>query len=148
MPHGPAVGWAPGVCHPGKRRASGNDPVKARAHFAHIDDGASNPIVLARANYWRGRAAEAIGETDEMRASYEAAARHPTAYYGQLARAKLGLERIELRAPLPPDPANVPPALDELVRAADILYTLGERDVVLYFVTDLAECSPSAPMRH
>jgi soluble lytic murein transglycosylase len=118
-----------------------NDPATARAHFAHIDDGASNPIVLARANYWRGRAAEAIGDNDEMRASYQAAARHPTAYYGQLARAKLGLDKIELRLPLQPDPVNVPAALDELVRAADMLYTLGERDVVLYFVTDLAEQS-------
>ena len=36
-----------------------NDPATARAHFAHIDDGSANPIVLARANYWRGRAAEA-----------------------------------------------------------------------------------------
>jgi soluble lytic murein transglycosylase len=118
-----------------------NDPLTARAHFAHIDDGASNPIVLARANYWRGRAAEAIGENDQMRASYEAAARYPTAYYGQLARAKLGLAKIELRLPLQPDPVNVPPALDELVRAADMLYTLGEQDVVLYFATDLAEQS-------
>jgi soluble lytic murein transglycosylase len=118
-----------------------NDPATARAHFAHIDDGASNPIVLARANYWRGRAAEAIGENDEMRASYEAAARYPTAYYGQLARAKLSLDKIELRLPLQPNPVNVPAALDELVRAADMLYTLGERDVVLYFVTDLAEQS-------
>ena len=56
-----------------------NDPATARAHFAHIDDGASNPIVLARAGYWRGRAAEAIGANDEMRASYQAAARYPTA---------------------------------------------------------------------
>ncbi len=118
-----------------------NDPLTARAHFAHIDDGATNPIVLARANYWRGRAAEAIGENDQMRASYEAAARYPTAYYGQLARAKLGLDKIELRLPLQPDRVNVPPALDELVRAADMLYTLGERDVVLYFATDLAEQS-------
>jgi peptidoglycan lytic transglycosylase len=118
-----------------------NDPATARAHFVHIDDGSSNPIVLARANYWRGRVAEAIGENDGMRASYEAAARHPTAYYGQLARAKLGLDRIELRAPLQADPANVPAPLDERVRAADMLYTLGERDAVLYFVTDLAEQS-------
>jgi peptidoglycan lytic transglycosylase len=118
-----------------------NDPATARAHFAHIDDGASNPIVLARANYWRGRAAEAIDEKNEMRASYEAAARYPTAYYGQLARAKLGLDKIELRLPLQHDPVNMPAALDELVRAADMLYTLGERDVVLYFVTDLAEQS-------
>jgi soluble lytic murein transglycosylase len=122
-----------------------NDPLTARAHFAHIDDGASNPIVLARANYWRGRAAEAIGANDEMRASYQAAARYPTAYYGQLARAKLGIDKIELRLPLQPDPVNVPAALDELVRAADMLYTLGERDVVLYFVTDLAEQSVDVP---
>jgi soluble lytic murein transglycosylase len=116
-----------------------NDPVTARAHFAHIDDGSINPIVLARANYWRGRAAEAAGDKDAMRANYEAAARHSTAYYGQLARAKLGLDGIELRTPLPPDPASGPGLSDELVRAADMLYTLGERDVVLYFVTDLAE---------
>src|SRR5258705_1475876 len=101
-----------------------NDPATARAHFAHIDDGASNPIVLARANYWRGRAAEAIGANDEMRASYEAAARHPTAYYGQLARAKLALDKIELRIPLQPHTSNGPAALDEVVRGADMLYTL------------------------
>jgi soluble lytic murein transglycosylase len=118
-----------------------NDPVTAREHFARIDDGSVNPIVLARANYWRGRAAEAAGENDKMRAGYEAAARHGTAYYGQLARAKLGLDRIELRPPLPPDPSNGPVLSDELVRAADMLYALGERDVVLNFVTDFAEQS-------
>ena len=118
-----------------------NDPETARGHFAHIDDGSANPIVLARANYWRGRVAEAIGENDAMRASYEAAARYPTAYYGQLARAKLGLDRIELRVPAPANPADDISLADERVRAADMLYALGERDVVLYFVADLAEQS-------
>jgi soluble lytic murein transglycosylase len=117
-----------------------NDPATAREHFARIDDGSVNPIVLARANYWRGRAAEAAGENDKMRAGYEADARHGTAYYGQLARAKLGLDKIELR-PLQPDPSNGPALSDELVRAADMLYALGERDVVLNFVTDVAEQS-------
>ena len=51
-----------------------NDPLTAGAHFAHIDDGSANPIVLARANYWRGRAAEAAGEHEAMRAAYQAAA--------------------------------------------------------------------------
>ena len=115
-----------------------NDPATARAHFAHIDDGSANPIVLARANYWRGRVAEAIGEKDAMRASYEAAAGHPTAYYGQLARARLGLDRIELRVPTV-YPADDVALADERVRAADMLYAIGERDVVLYFVADLAE---------
>ena len=119
-----------------------NDPATAAAHFALIDGGASNPIVLARANYWRGRAAEALGEQAAMRESYQAAARYPTAYYGQLARAKLGLDPIELRAPSPVlAAADSTTATDERVRAADMLYAIGERDVVLYFVTDLAEQS-------
>lgn len=119
-----------------------DDPVAAATHFASIDGGQSNPIVLARANYWRGRAAEALGEKNAMRESYQAAARYPTAYYGQLARAKLGIDQIELR---PPSPilaaADGALSTNERVRAADMLYEIGERDVVLYFVTDLAEQS-------
>jgi soluble lytic murein transglycosylase len=123
-----------------------NDPATARAHFAHIDDGAANPIVIARAHYWRGRAAEAAGRNEEMRAEYEAAARHCTAYYGQLARAKLGLEKIELRAPPQPDPDSDPALSDERVSAADMLYTLGERDVVRSFAADLADQSDDAAL--
>jgi soluble lytic murein transglycosylase len=118
-----------------------NDPATARAHFVHIDEGSTNPIVLARANYWRGRAAEALGHSEERRAQYENAARYGTAYYGQLARAKLGIDQIELRTPLRADPDNGSAILDEVVRAADMLYMLGERDVVLSFVADLAEQS-------
>src|SRR5258708_23089599 len=116
-----------------------NEPATAREQFAHVDDGSVNPIVLARANYWRGRAAEAGGENEEMRAFFEAAARHPTAYYGQLARARLGLDTVELRPPPQPDPCHGPAFMDERVRAADMLYALGERDLVLSFVADLAE---------
>jgi soluble lytic murein transglycosylase len=116
-----------------------NDPATARAQFTHIDDGSVNPIVLARANYWRARAAEAAGDSAAMRAGYQAAARQNTAYYGQLARAKLGLEGIVLRAPLPADPVGGPALSDEIVRAADMLYAIGERDAVVSFVVDLAE---------
>lgn len=120
-----------------------DEPVTARELFAHIDDGSTNPIVLARANYWRGRAAEATGETDAMHAFFEAAARHHTAYYGQLARARLGVEGFELQPPPRPDPCHGP-LMDERVRAAAMLYALGERDLVLSFATDLAEQSTDA----
>ena len=121
-----------------------NDPATAREHFAHIDDGSADPIVLARANYWRGRVAEATGDSAAMWTSYDAAARHTTAYYGQLARAKLGIETIELRASPRPEPAHDAALTDELVRAADMLYTLGERDTVVSFVASLAEQSGDA----
>jgi soluble lytic murein transglycosylase len=121
-----------------------NDANTARKHFAHIDDESTNPIILARANYWRGRAAEAVGDADEMRADYEAAARHPTAYYGQLARARLGQGKVELRPALAIG-SNQPSAnAHELLHAVEILYALGERDLVLNFVKDLATESGDA----
>ena len=113
-----------------------NEPAVASEHFAHIDDGSVNPIVMARACYWRGRAAEAAGENDKMRAEFQTAARHGTAYYGQLARARLGLVGIELRSP--PQPLSNESPADELVRAADMLYSIRERDLVVNFATDLA----------
>lgn len=114
-----------------------DDPRAAMVHFAAIDEGSANPIALSRAHYWRGRAAEAMGATADARMSYKAAARYPTAYYGQLARAKLGLDRIELRPPSPVLAAAGTP--DERVRAADMLYGIGERDVVFYYTEDFAK---------
>ena len=112
------------------------DPSRALEHFGHVDEGSSDPIVRARAAYWRGRAAEAAGEFEEMRAQYEAAARFPTTYYGQLARARLGLEQIAANRS-PPEPG--PGIARELQRAADILYSIGERDLAVSFMTDVAE---------
>ncbi|BBO12356.1 transglycosylase SLT domain-containing protein [Bradyrhizobium sp. TM102] len=114
------------------------DPQAAMVHFAAIDEGSANPIALSRAHYWRGRAAEAMGATADARMSYRAAARYPTAYYGQLARAKLGLDRIELRPPSPVLAALDTPPADERVRAADMLYGIGERDTVFYYAEDFA----------
>ncbi|WP_050402483.1 lytic transglycosylase domain-containing protein [Bradyrhizobium embrapense] len=122
-----------------------DDARTAAAHFAHIDEGQTNPTVLARAGYWRGRAAEALGNTVAMRADYQAAARYPTAYYGQLALARLGRDGIELRAPTPAASAGSM-AADERVRAADMLYAIGEPDIVLYFAADLAEESADVGM--
>ena len=118
-----------------------DDPAVALTHFALIDEGSVDPIVRARAAYWRGRAAEATGQFEEMRAQYEAAARYPTAYYGQLARALLGFGEIALRVP-PPEPVHG--VARELLNAADILYAIGERDLVASFVTNLAEESSNA----
>jgi soluble lytic murein transglycosylase len=117
-----------------------NDPSTAMAHFAKVGQGSSSPTTLARQGYWQGRAAEALGRKDEARGDYEAAARYATAYYGQLARARLGYQDIVLRGPpeLTPE-RRAAVAQIELVRATELLYAVGERDLVVSFVADLGE---------
>jgi soluble lytic murein transglycosylase len=121
-----------------------SDPITALQHFGKIDEASSDPIVLARAAYWRGRAFEATGQSDEMKAQYEKAARYPTAYYGQLARARIGMSEIALRPPPRPQPTME--GVDDLLRAADMLYAIDELDLVLTFVSDLAETSNNVAM--
>ncbi len=123
-----------------------NDAKGAREHFAHIDEGSSDPIVMARANYWRGRAAEALGDSAAMWNNYEAAARFTTAYYGQLARAKLGVDSISLRSAPQAEPTHDVRLTDELVHAADMLYEVGERDTVVSFFASLGEQSNDAQL--
>jgi soluble lytic murein transglycosylase len=121
------------------------DPAAAAQHFGRIGPGVTNPISLARAGYWRGRAAEAMGRTDEARGHFQAAARYSTAYYGQLARAKLGLPEIVVApSPLPPPAKRAALAQIEVVRAAEILYAIGERDLVIPIMADLAERTTDA----
>ena len=111
-----------------------DDASTALAHFAKVGQGTSNPITLARASYWQGRAAEALGNPNDARAHYERAARYSTAYYGQLARARLGLKDIVIRPP--PDPAS---ARMDVVRAIEVLYAIGERDLIAGGLAELGE---------
>lgn len=113
-----------------------HEPAMALAHFARIAEGVTNPITLARSYYWQGRAAEALGRGQEMRAYYQEAARYSTAYYGQLARARLGLDEVSLRT-LPEPPAEH--HLLEVARALEILYALDERDLVAGMAADLGD---------
>ena len=117
-----------------------HDPKAAFAHFAHIDDDQTDPRILARGAYWRARAAEAEGDAAETRAQYQVASHYPTAYYGQLARLQLGLDTTPLR-PLP-RPADA--STSEVVSAAAMLYTIGERDLAMHFVSELAKQSGDA----
>ena len=96
-----------------------HEPAVALAHFARIADGVTNPITLARSYYWQGRAAEALGRGQEARGYYEAAARYPTAYYGQLARARLGIDAVTLRSP--PEPPAEHHRLESRARLRDPL---------------------------
>ena len=113
------------------------DPALAAQHFARIGVGSLNPTALARAGYWQGRAAEAAGHAQEARAAYMAAAVQSTSYYGQLARAKLGLPQIELNA-APTGRSRGVERL-EIVRAVQLLYELDEREIAVPIFADMGE---------
>jgi soluble lytic murein transglycosylase len=113
-----------------------HEPAVALTHFARIADGVSNPITLGRSYYWQGRAAEALGREQDARALYSEASRYPTAYYGQLARARLGLDEVTLRT-LPEPPAEH--RMLEVARAFEILYAIDERDLVATMAADLGD---------
>ena len=119
-----------------------HDPASAAAHFAHITEGTTSPHALARGGYWQGRAAEAMGQRAQAKAYYEMAAHYTATYYGQLARARLGLTELGLRGPpsFTPHEQRVLANL-EIVRAAEILYALNERDMLASIFAELGESS-------
>lgn len=114
-----------------------NDPAVAAQHFARIGVGSANPTALARAGYWQGRAAEAAGRAQEARAAYGRAAEQSTSYYGQLARAKLGLPQLELNG-APTGRGRGVERL-EIVRAVQLLYELDEGEVAIPIFADMGE---------
>ena len=115
-----------------------NDPATALAHFSKVANGNTNPITLARAGYWQGRAAEALGRNNEARTHYEAAARYSTAYYGQIARARLGHKDIIVRPPPEPRP-DQREARFEVARAIELLYAIDERDMIAGVMGELGD---------
>lgn len=117
-----------------------DEPETAHAHFKRMYDGVSFPVSRARGAYWTGRAAEAMGDTDQADTWYATAAQHPTTYYGQLATARI-TPGAGLR--LPPEstiPANIRARFDghELVRAVRILAGAGEEERLFSFITHIA----------
>ncbi len=112
-----------------------DEPATAAQHFARIGVGSLNPTTLARAGYWQGRAAEAAGRMQEARAAYARAAEQSTSYYGQLARAKLGLPQIQLNNAL----SGRGVERLEIVRAVQLLYELDEREIAIPIFADMGE---------
>jgi soluble lytic murein transglycosylase len=112
-----------------------NEPSPAAQHFSRIGVGSVNPTTLARAGYWQGRAAEAAGRAQEARAAYASAAEQSTSYYGQLARAKLGLPQLELKEASRSRGAE----RLEIVRAVQLLFNLDERDIAVPIFADVGE---------
>src|ERR1700723_1737681 len=76
-----------------------DDAPSAAKRFAIATEAAENPLSVARAAYWQGRAAEATGDSEGAKTFYARAPAVPIAYYGQLAAQRLGETRFAFRAP-------------------------------------------------
>jgi soluble lytic murein transglycosylase len=116
-----------------------DDPATAATHFGRIQEVSIHPTSLARSHYWLGRAAEAAHRPDQARAEYQAAARSSAAYYGQLARARLGLGALAPAVPPATPDKRASVERLELVRALEILYALNERSFVIPLMADLGD---------
>lgn len=117
---------------------------EARSHFDAAAALAETPISVARAAYWQGRAAERLGDDAGAQAAFTRAAAQPTAYYGQLARTRLGASDLPLRPPPPPAPGEVAsflahPAVQSIRALADI----DERGLAMSLKRDFAQTLPA-----
>ena len=117
-----------------------HDPKTAAIHFARIPVGTNNPWALSRAGYWQGRAADAMGEHAEAKAFYAAGAQYADTYYGQLARGRLGLPDLGLHG-RPHFTSRQIATLHnlEVVRAIELLYAIGERNMLPSIYYSLGE---------
>ena len=117
-----------------------HDAKTAAALFAYIPQGTRSPHSLSRGRYWQGRAAEAMGEQAKARAFYEAAAKYTITYYGQLARARLGMNDLGLLGPpkFSQQERKVFGNL-EIVRAARLLYALDERNLLASMFAEIGD---------
>jgi soluble lytic murein transglycosylase len=112
------------------------DPEAAARHFAIAAIVAETPMSVARVAYWQGRTAEAAGKASDAGEFYRKAANHSTAFYGQLARAKLGITGELVRATPEAAEGN---QRDEVVRTIELLYALGEKQTALPLISESAQ---------
>ncbi|MEQ8194207.1 MAG: lytic transglycosylase domain-containing protein [Rhodospirillales bacterium] len=112
----------------------------AKMHFTRMFAHVNYPVSRARAAYWAARAAEAMSDKKEAAKWFQTAAKYPTAYYGQLALARLPKQHRQLS--LPPEPQVDKKTIHayaehELVRAVRLLIQIGRKDHVRPFVMAL-----------
>jgi soluble lytic murein transglycosylase len=121
-----------------------DQPNAALRHFARLYHGVRAPVDVARAAYWAGRAAVALGDPLLAAQWYRRAAGHPIAYYGQLAAEELGGADRPMPDPAPADGAmRAAFERKELVRVARMLIEADATAQLAPFLTRLGERATS-----
>jgi soluble lytic murein transglycosylase len=83
-----------------------------------------------------------MNRPQQARTHYQEAARHPTAYYGQIARAKAGLGDLTLNPfPVLSSEQRSQLARLDVIKAVELLYTVEARDLAWAMMADLGDKS-------
>jgi soluble lytic murein transglycosylase len=118
------------------------EPATALAHFQKLDAAVARPISKSRAQYWQGRAYEALNDTGSALSHYRQAAAYPETFYGQIALAHtdatpmLHLNDTVVEAAAPSE-LETAPLMDAIKVLADLgqaasLRAFIDRDVEVY----------------
>ena len=120
-------------------------PKDALEQFKALRASVTTPISVARAEYWLGRADEALGNKETAQRHFEAASRFPTTYYGQLAHLRVSGTAV---LTLPPDPQPTQAErkwfrAQPQIRAALMLEEMGDSRMAGSFLRNFAENAKS-----
>ncbi|MCW5773273.1 MAG: lytic transglycosylase domain-containing protein, partial [Rhodospirillaceae bacterium] len=114
-------------------------PAVALGHFQRLFEKSGAAITRGRGAYWAARAARAVGDKDAAQRWLIQAAGYPHVFYGQLAIAELGHERLTLPADTVADEATRQAvAGEDKVRAAALFAALGDDEAARMLLLDVA----------
>ena len=119
-------------------------PEQAAIHFENHFNAVRTPISLGRAGYWRGRAAEALGDFDKAAEYFRQGAEHQTSFYGQLAAERIGADPDPLLTGLgeTTDWESSPLAASGPVRAGLLLHAIDRQYLMRWIFSHVAETAP------
>lgn len=122
------------------------EPSKALQHFQVLEAGVSTPISKARAEYWAGRAASALGQEALMRQWYQKAAGKQTTFYGQMAASELSVmgHFTEIAPPTLTAEDKARFSQSELIQAAKLFHLAGARRTASDFIQAFVSANKSA----
>ncbi len=124
-------------------------PELALNHFDRLAKGVAYPISVARAHYWLGRTAEAMGTPADALAEYRIAAQHSATFYGQLAVAKIAANPVLHVNAVASEPSPAERAAfeaDDRVKAIRLLADFSDRSTMRLFALSIAS-DPPEPRR-
>ncbi len=97
-------------------------------HFRKLRKSVTQPLSIARAEYWLGRAEDMRADHSSAIIRYANAEKYPFTFYGQLAMAALGRKTLDI-PPIAPTTIEERETFDarDLTQAAILFHELGER---------------------